>query len=111
VATWITAEEVTVDLWADAPSTPATLALYLDAAQEQCEAYAPALEDGAAVPARYKLAVIAHARDTWNAGRADEAGDIGAEPFAVAVRPLSLHVRQLLRPRDPRVVFGTGTAT
>ena len=52
-----------------------------------------------------------HARDIWNASRRSPEGTMGPDDYAVQVRPLSMDVRQLLRPRDPRPVFGTGRTT
>lgn len=113
MAPWVTPADARVpELWPDAAELSAEfLELILEAAQEACEAYAPALAVDAPVPARYRIAVVMHARDTYNATRRNPEGTIGAEDYAVQVRPLSLDVRQLLRPRDPRPVFGTGRGT
>ena len=110
MAPWATAADArTAELWPDAGDvSEGFLELLLEAAQETCEAYAPALAADAPVPARYRIAVVMHARDVWNASRRNPEGTMGPEDYAVQVRPLSLDVRQLLRPRDPRPVFGTG---
>jgi hypothetical protein len=72
------------------------LALLLAAAQEQCEAYAPALAEGAPVPARYRQAVILQARANWEASRR-ELGD--ADAYPVTVQPMDRTIMLLLRPR------------
>lgn len=111
MSTWATPEDVTTDVWPDAPATPATLADLLDAAEEQCTEYAPRLEAGMVVPVRYKLAVIAQARDIWTASRRNADDTMGPDGFTITVPPLSAHVRNLLRPRTPRVQFTAPTVT
>lgn len=103
---------IAAELWPDAAEVSTELrALLFAAAQEACEEYAPALAADATVPARYTIAVTMHARDIWNASRRSPEGTMGPEEFAVTVRPLSIDVRQLLRPRNPVPTFGTARTT
>jgi hypothetical protein len=96
-------------IWANAGEmNPELLQHLLDVAQEQCEAYAPALGEGDPVPARYKQAVIDQARDTWqNSERDGDALGYDGE-FTIRVRPLADTVKALLRP--PRAVPSFGVA-
>lgn len=98
-------------LWGDAlEMDPALLQHLLDVSQELCEAYAPALVEGAPVPARYKQAVVQQARETWSNAQRD--GDVlGFDgEYAIRVRPLADSVKQLLRPARavPAYLNGAG---
>lgn len=95
--TWLTLPELRTG-WADAPADDAELTELADAAQEQLEAYAPALALGQAVPARYRQALRLQVRELWQARRRD--GDtIGLDDgYALRARPLGTTVRSLLRP-------------
>lgn len=101
---WVTPAEARAD-WPDAPSDDDRLARHLDAAQEQCENFLPTAEaDGynatVPVPNRVKFAVIFQARENVNAGAAEGSSDIvGVGDFAIRRRPLTMAVRQLLRPK------------
>lgn len=113
----ITAAHVTSADWPDAGKlgTP-VVESRLDAAQRQCEAYAPAVDVAAItaaggtvpddLPAGYLLAVVYQARDVHNA--AQLVGDRAAvgEVYAVRVAPLSSAVKALLRPESARWVTG-----
>lgn len=90
--------------WEDAPLDDVLLQSMLDAAQEQCETYAPVLSDPLAVPERYKRAVVLQTRAQWVASERD--GDVigYGDGFAVRVRPLGQDVKSLLRPPNPRPV-------
>ena len=108
---WIAAtDELVDDAWAQAEKlTPALLAVLVEAAQEACEAYAPAVKldelGEPIIPARYKLAVIQQAREVWNAGKRD--GDIiTTDAYAARARELTAAVRQLLRPKRGRPGVG-----
>ena len=104
--TWLAEADVTPDMWADAPPA-GLLELYLGAAQERCEAYAPApIPDP--IPRGHILAQLADARDLWTAAQRSGSADlIGGDGYAVRVRPLSDYVRSLLRPPSPVPTFGT----
>ncbi|SDT69479.1 hypothetical protein [Jiangella sp. DSM 45060] len=112
MAPWADTEDAQL-IWADAVEMdPALLQHLLDVSQELCEAYAPALAEGAPVPARYKQAVVQQARETWSNAQRD--GDVlGFDgDYAIRVRPLADSVKQLLRPRrgvDPWMVGGAST--
>ena len=97
--TWATTDDVR-DRWNDAPLDDVVLGAMLTAAHEQLVAYAPALVDGAPVPARYVEAEVLQVRALWQAQERD--GDVlgfGESGYAVRVRPLGQDVRSLLRPR------------
>lgn len=96
---WVTPAELAA-WWKDCPAVDQAREL-LWAAQDQCTAYAPALDD-ADPPARYKRALRLQARELWQAGTRDTAADtVGLDGYAVRIRPLSAVVRQLLRPPRP----------
>lgn len=98
-APWATLAELQADTWRDRPASTDLCQHLLDVAQEQLEAYAPALPAGAEPPARYKRAVLLQVREVWAASTRDSGTDtIGVEGLVVRVRPLSAAVRQLLRP-------------
>jgi hypothetical protein len=92
-------------MWADAPTDDTRLEHLLEAAQEECETYAPALAAEAPVPARYVEALVLQAKEGFDAARRN--GDlIGGDDYPIRVRPLSDVVRQKLRPRNPVPRFG-----
>lgn len=97
--TWAQLDDVR-RTWADAPLSDTDLTALILAAHVQCEAYAPALAEGATVPPNY---VEGEALAVHELGAAHERdGDVlgfGAEGYAVRVRPLSASVKALLRPR------------
>jgi len=105
MAAWATDEDAKTH-WADAKTMdPAQLAQLLDAAQEQAEAFAPTLAEGAVIPDRYTLAVVAQARELYAAARRD--GDvIAVDAYAIRARPLTSTVKQLLRPQRGRPGIG-----
>lgn len=86
--------------WADAADVPeAVLSDLLDAAQDACAEYAPALLDTDPPPVRYKIATVYQAREVWAAAKRD--GDlIGSDPYPIRARPLTDAVKQLLRPHS-----------
>jgi len=111
VTVWIApTDELVVGAWAQSATLPADLlAALVEAAQEGCEAYAPAVKldelGEPIIPSRYKLAVIQQARETWNAGKRD--GDlITTDAYAARARELTASVRQLLRPKRGRPGVG-----
>lgn len=102
MAAWASVEQAR-EQWANAKDmAEGLLNALLDAAQEQAEAYAPALADGAPVPARYTRAVILQAQDDWQNSERD--GDVlGFDgEYAVRVRPLAANVKAMLRPPTGR---------
>ncbi|MBD3782448.1 MAG: hypothetical protein IE926_05740 [Micrococcales bacterium] len=111
----ITYADVTPEDWPDAEAIGETaVQVRLDAAQRQCEAYAPVLDAPVApatfpgaLPAGYLLAVIYQARDVHNASQlVGDAAAVGDVPYAVRVKPLSGAVRALLRPPRGRLTVG-----
>lgn len=95
--------------WPEAANIGDTfMARLLSSAERTVAAYAPKLADGEDVPDAYTLAVVLHARDTWQATRrVGDAVAIGDAGYAIRVRPLSDTVKQLVRP--PEAVPGFGS--
>lgn len=101
-------------VWTDAPINDEdeadpddlTLATYLGAAQEQCEAFAPELPQDDPIPDRYRLAVVMQARGLWQASVVTPDGTVGAEGFTIRVHPMDWNVKNLLRPKRPIGYFG-----
>jgi hypothetical protein len=86
--------------WADAPRLDVALYTLLAGARTQCEAYAPALEPGAAVPLGWRDAQLMQARNTWNASKLDPtSAGIGGGELVFRPYPMDQTVRYLLRPR------------
>lgn len=105
-AKWLTPSEARTD-WSDAPSDDRLLQLYLDAAQEKVAEYAPAAlvaDDVVTIKPRLLLAQRALVRDLWNALHANVSADtdIGYDSYAVSRFPMSLHVKDLIRPPSVR---------
>lgn len=95
---WLDPNDPLVDeLWSDAPSSP-VLGVLLQAAEDQCAAYAPVLAEGEAVPARYQLAVVMQARATYRSFKAGSGDLIGPDGMTVTVWPMDRSVKALLRP-------------
>lgn len=96
--TWATVDDVRAR-WADAPLDDDLVQSMLDAAHEQCVAFAPALAEDADVPARYLEAEVIQVRNLYNAQERD--GDVigYGDGYAVRVRPLGQDVKSLLRPQ------------
>lgn len=85
------------------------LSSLLEVAQEQAEAYAPALDDLAPVPESYRLAVIFQARELRRVQitAGDSSADvIGVGDYVIRARPLSGAVKAILRPPRPPRHFG-----
>lgn len=105
MATWVTVDALRAR-WEDAPLDDDVLESMLDAAHEQCVAYAPALAADAPVPARYLEAEVLQVRELYQAQERD--GDVigYGDGYAVRVRPLGQDVRSLLRPKRGKPVCG-----
>lgn len=102
---WATKDQARA-VWASAPLDDDTLDYLLDVAQAGCEAYAPALDVADPIPVNYTQGVILQAKETLEAmGRV---GDVLGfdDGSAVRVRPLSVAVKALLRPRRAVPVIG-----
>lgn len=76
----------------------------LTSAREQCEAYAPALPEGAEVPERYRLAQSLQARALFRAGLTS-GQSIGADGLVIPVFAMDWHVKALLRPPSGRPII------
>lgn len=98
---WITLDQLRAR-WADAPLDDVLLDEMLQAAHEQCAAYAPDVPLGGVVPARYREAEALQARALGQSQERD--GDVlgFGDGFAVRVRPLGADVKALLRPPTGR---------
>lgn len=101
---WVDTETDLTD-WADAPADDAALARLLQAAFEQCAAYAPALAEGAEVPGRYVLAQLMQARALYRSVLAGSGEQIGPDGMTITVYPMDRTVKALLRPRTGRPVI------
>lgn len=90
--------------WPDAAKmTEPVLVDLLTASHESCAAYLPvdALTPAPdPVPARWRRAQVAHAREMWTALRTNGAGAIGPDGDMVTItaQPLAAHIKALLRP-------------
>ena len=95
---WLTLEQAR-QLWADAPLDDIFLALILETAREQCEAYAPVLLTDALIPVRYTQAQLTQARALYQSTIANQNDNVGIEGFTVRVFPLDFTIRAMLRPK------------
>ena len=75
-------------------------------ARIQCERFAPALPEGAAVPENYVAAQVMQARALVRAGITGSGDQSGGYGETVAVFPMDWTVKNLLRPRRGRPYFG-----
>jgi hypothetical protein len=86
--------------WPDAEHIgDATLWQLLGVARGDVLEYAPTLEEGAAVPDRYRLGQRVHTRNMWNATRVSPDGGMGEGEFMLRPYPLDWHVKAILRPK------------
>lgn len=90
------------------PEEKAELASLLLSAAEQCQEFAPAVdEDDPAFtfPESWRRAQVMQARALYRAGRAGADDQIGADGLTVTVWPMDRTVKALLRPRRgfPRI--------
>jgi len=76
----------------------------LAAARTQCEAFAPALEEGEDVPENYRLAQALQARALYRSGIAGSGDQIGPDGLTVTVFPMDWTVKRLLRPETVPVI-------
>jgi len=112
VSSWATPEDLADPAstpWPQAPKSVPQLQQLLDAAEDQCRAYAPlpvTVTDAEGVVSEVitesmRLAVIYQARELWSAAKRD--GDVIASgEYVIRARPLVGTVKQLLRPSSPR---------
>ncbi len=94
-------------VWPDvAELDQTTVNVLAESAQAQCEAFAPALGDGADVPINYKMAVAMQMRNLWNATDVAPGGETGEGDFVVRPFPMDWHVESLLRPKRGKPLVG-----
>lgn len=89
-------------VWADAADIePVALATVLESANALCRDYAPALAEGAPVPAAYRLAELFQARHIWSSFQGSNRQEFGADGMEISTSTWSLvlQARDLLRPR------------
>lgn len=106
-AGWLTHDSpVLVELWPGCVDlTDAALDLLLDSARTQCEAFAPALPDGADVPPAWLQAQALQARALSRAGVVGADDQVGIEGGGVTLFPMDWTVKNLLRPKRGRPVI------
>jgi len=91
--------------WPDYPADEDALQAVLDAAQGQCEAFAPEVDDPSMTDsARFRQAVIMQARALYRSATSGGGDQVGAEGFTVTVFPMDWTVKALLRPARRPVV-------
>lgn len=89
--------------WADANHVPdRVLWEILEQARTDVLAFAPALDEGEAVPPRYRKGQKLHAKNILTAGLVAPDGNLGDEDFVIRPFPLDWHVQQTVRPRRAR---------
>lgn len=106
-----TSEEVErlLEAWPDAPTEAVELCEYiLGTARDQVIAFAPTtafdplalvgLPDYTKPAVRLVLAQLQQAKNLWNAGRAQQDGNIG-DTYSFIPRPLDKTIQQMIRPR------------
>ncbi len=98
---WLTIDAARRVEWPDSPSDDATLYELLQASRDQCIDYAPALPLGTAVPARWRQAQLKQARAIW-ADLQTNGEPTNPDGIGVTVYTMSVHVQQLLRPKQGR---------
>ena len=90
--------------WSDAPVAREELCgMLLDIAREQVLEYGVLLNDDNDPPARFVFAQLMHARNLWEAGKADENGNLGSEGYSYTPRPLDKTIKNTIRPVSGRV--------
>ena len=106
--------EPTDSPWPMAPKSDVLLQQLLDAAEEQCRAYAPlpvlVTDAGGAttelVTESMRLAVIYQARELYAAGKREGDTIVQGDSYVIRARPLVGSVKQLLRPSRGRRAVG-----
>lgn len=97
---WVSLEDAR-EQWADSDRMDDDeLTGYLQAAYEQCVAYAPELADGqTAIPARLAKAQLMQARAIWRSITSGDDNALGPDGMTVTVFPMDWTVKALLRPK------------
>lgn len=112
MATWYSAdtpqsEERWLEAWGGIDAPTGELGRFItEVAKEDVIAYAPTPlteEDAAELentpPSRYVMAQLQQAKNLWNAGRAQQDGQVGTEGYNFTPRPLDKTLRALIRPK------------
>ncbi|GAA4831628.1 hypothetical protein GCM10023221_04300 [Luteimicrobium xylanilyticum] len=100
--TWATPEDAR-RFWADAVDMEdEDLTMLLEAAHDQCAAYAPAIADDATVPDSWVYAEVLQARALSRSGVAGRDDQVGPDGYQVTVFPMDWTVKKLLRPDKGR---------
>jgi hypothetical protein len=102
---WLTIEDAR-DQWRDAPVSDVELYELLEASRVQCVAFAPSQAVGVPVPIHFRRAQLLQARNSWNAGKVDPSGQVGADGFQITIFPMDWAVKALLRPKVGKPVIG-----
>ena len=104
---WVTVGDVEI-YWPHAHDEVEVTALtsLLAAAQEQCEAFAPTLPEGTAIPEGWRVAHAMQARALWRSSVAGSGNQIGADGMTITVFPMDWTVKALLRPKRGVPVLG-----
>lgn len=106
---WVDPEQLDT-LWPESTQLEIEdLEIFLAAAYEACQAYAPAVpmvpqEDGslaAVIPAGWRLAQVMHAKHLYARFRTGNRDSIGPDGYAISTYPLVMESRSLLRPKRP----------
>ncbi len=96
---WLTISELRKN-WRDAPDDDEDCFELLEVAKAGVVAFAPALAEGAQVPATYRKGQRMQARNTWNAAKVDPtSGGMGDDTFVIRPYPLDWAIKQVLRPK------------
>lgn len=110
MAEWYTLEEAQAD-WSGLGAPDADqMERLLDVSKDECLAFSPVtLTDPVVIPEGHRWAQLAHARNIWNAQKANPSGGFGddTQGFALTPFPMDWAVRARLR---PRVIFGGSVA-
>lgn len=97
---WLPADDPLVDeFWQDAPPSLPARELLLETAQDECIAYVGRSRVPAVIPARFKVALLLHARAIQRSATAGSGDVVGPDGFAVTVYPMDNNVKARLRPR------------
>jgi hypothetical protein len=91
-------------VWADAPEEDTTLYALMQSAKTQCIEYAPPFTGRP--PTHYRQAQLIQSRNLWQSTKADDAGSLGADGYAVPVYSMDWVVKGLLRPKRGTPIAG-----
>lgn len=101
---WLTLEQTRQE-WPDAPTNDLLLAMLLESARTQCEAYAPVLGLTDRVPSNYRHAQLLQTRALYMATAVNSQDTVGIGDMQIRVFPLDWTVKALLRPKTAKPVL------